>query len=182
MRSGSRSGELTAGRLRYVTIPFFVIFVAVPALAIFVRSYVDLAKSLGDWLSRPTSRPTKAEKDVLDEWVLVIESADSARDGRESLDRFAASYERSGQSEWRDDILLVRDPVERGKWLVVVDLVGGKGSRAEVSREYDVMLKWLDVQGGTIFTDLGRWLHDCHPLLYDRELFQETYGVIEHER
>jgi hypothetical protein len=167
-----------------LTVPLFVIFIAVPAIAGFVDGYWKLANVISEWTTTKLSYPTPEEKEVLDqeEWVLRIASYGSKEEAEHKSKEFKEVYRASGHINvkgkpiWINDILVVRDPKEKGRWLIVIDQYPGASSRQAQQDGLKEMLGCITTR--ELENTFGRWLKGAAPFHYTKKDFESTYGLI----
>ena len=144
----------------------------------------DISEDLRGWLSPLIttegdlySYPSPYEYDVFDEWVIQLTYTDSKDEANSLIEKFIKDYNKAGQTLWENDILLVRSPIEKGIWLIVIDTFPGRSSKEmviEEIRKLKALSKLRDYQNL-----LGRWFEKAESLDYKKEHFIRTYGEIK---
>ena len=172
----------TGGRRRFITIPLFVLFVTMPAIAGFTDG---LGKLRAFFYKPPTAPLSRDEWDVYeqDEWVLVLDTTNTFEQANKEREQFKIDYSRlghknfNGQDIWSNDVLVVRSPRRAGQWLVVIDMYDGQSSRQEIQAGVDEMLQ---VASGDrdIANVTGRWLNGAAPAQMMKSDFIRLYGDI----
>jgi len=154
--------------------------------------------------SEKTSILSNSERDVMDEWVIILETTNSKSDAENQKDKFISDlkesqYEckkedcliakipdcrKSDHGCWQDNIHIVRHPSHKSSWMVALDTTNGVGSNPQTTDELEqVRESWEDKSGKTSLTYerdlLEKWFKDKKPYLYKNEIFSKTYGQIE---
>jgi hypothetical protein len=178
---------LTAGRRKWVTYPAFFIFVAVAVMATFAENLKELRGALPFKDDRPLSTLSPGEKDVLDEWVMLVEAEQSREqalaDARELTGAlFVPELKPRLTPETEPaDVLVVRDPVNAERWLLVVDMLPGEGDEETQRKVIGRIASASRKQGGPEHP-IGRWVMNSVAYRYSRRDFERTYGRIDPNR
>ena len=176
---------LTVGRLKYVTIPVFLVAVILPATVGFIDGAKNVYGYIVPLFVTPTTLITPEERDLLEqeEWGLIVDTADSKSEAKERLAEFKNIYLQSGhtnymnQAIWKNDILLVRDPRKVGRWLVVIDMYPGPSTRSALQAGVNEMIE-SEREANIRGEPLERWLNGSAPYQFERIIFEKTYGKI----
>lgn len=177
---------LTSGRIKYITIPIFLVAVFLPAVTGFVDGVKKIYGYVSPFLITQTTLITPEERELLEneEWGLIVYTADSKTDAKERFAEFKKVYMQSGhknfanQAIWENDIHVVRDPRKAGRWLVVIDMYPGSSSRTQLQAGVVEMIeseKAKNIRG----EPLERWLNGSAPYKFIIADFERVYGKIE---
>ncbi|WP_156924404.1 hypothetical protein [Derxia gummosa] len=175
----------TKGRRSWLSIPLLLVFVLLPALGGFVKSYQELFAKIAPYFHSKETHLSQDEKDLLDqeEWGLIIARANSESDAEKKRNDFMDAYRQSGhrnvagQLIWKNDVLIVRDPGEAGVWLVAIDMYPGPASREQLQQGVLEMIE-SERATGTRGEPLQRWLNGSAPYRFTKAEFELTYGNI----
>lgn len=135
-------------------------------------SYIRLA------LTEKTSLLNTAELEVLDEWVVLIDSAESflqAEVYRQHLTDATKSFsDKEAAEHFSRNLRVVRDASSPGYWILVADITGGQGSL----RELEVTIDCLRSQVASWEADdiVSPWFRNARPIRYSLTDFNRTYG------
>jgi len=85
---------LTRGRRRYVTIPIFLVFVAVPAVGGLIENYAKISGVVVPFLVRPATAIDQDERDLIEqeEWGLIVATATSEGKAIKAREEFKKVY------------------------------------------------------------------------------------------
>src|SRR5262249_13072493 len=133
---------------------------------------------------------TLDEITCLNEWVLRIAAADSRDDAKQNKTDFLQYYQHFGHVNagkepiWMNDVHVVRDIHQKGKWLVVIDMYPGASSEQCMKEGKAEMLGVLYDkpegmgEGNRRYWEnvLGRFLIPAEPLCYDLGKFEKVNG------
>jgi hypothetical protein len=175
----------TKGWRRFVTIPVFLLFVLLPALGGVLESYKKVVKVVIPYVIKPTTTLSHDEAELIkdEEWGLIVATAPSEPKAREARDEFKKAYIAAhhvnwrGQSIWENDIFVLRDPREKGRWIVAIDMFPGPSSREALQAGILEMInseKGANVRG----EPLEGWLNGAAPYRFTRAEFEKRYGRI----
>jgi hypothetical protein len=82
-----------------------------------------------------------------------------------------------GQLIWENDLLVLRDPREKGRWIFAIDMYDGKSSRDEIQRGVSEMIESERMQG-VRGQPLERKLNGSAPYYFTRRQFEDVYGRV----
>src|SRR5205823_2913808 len=82
-----------------------------------------------------------------------------------------------GEPIWKNDILVVRDPRESGKWLVAIDMYPGPSSREALQNGVLEMIA-SEKEHGRRGQPLERWLNGSAPYRFTIKEFEEHWGKV----
>ena len=168
---------LTHGPLFYLTVPLAVLALVISFLVGILDGGSKLAFIMRDLYSEKTSYLSKHELEVLNEWVALIDYADSYEQAVDKANKFSEAYRKSKDGTWDNNILFVRDPEQRGRWAVVVDIWPGASSCNEVRGEIETLWKFSQTTREMEDT-LGMWIYNSRPLEFRLDKFEKTYGRV----
>jgi hypothetical protein len=172
----------TRGLLVYVTGSIIVVGVLLAGVVTFVEDSSSLAFRISEALAEQTSVLSKHELEVCNEWVVVVERGDTYEQARDRASLFKEAYDDSGHGLWSNEILVVRDPENTNRWLVVVDFWPGRSTEQEVAGGIRHLNIHVDDSIGSdrraLQDTLEMWLRDTNPYEYRMDRFAETYGRI----
>jgi hypothetical protein len=175
----------TKGWRRFITIPVFLLFVLVPALGGLIENYKKVAEVVSPYVVKPTVVLTHDELELIkdEEWGLIVATATSEREAETARNEFKKAYmgahhvNQMGQPIWENDIFVLRDPREKGRWVVAIDMYPGPSSREEIQAGVLEMInseKEANVRG----QPLEGWLNGAAPYRFTRAEFEKHYGRI----
>jgi hypothetical protein len=173
----------TAGKRGLVSIPLMLLFVILPAASGFLKSYSELYAAVIPLFRPQTTEISPDEMGMLkqEEWGLIVASANSDKEARDRRDEFKRIYllanhkNSAGQAIWENDLLIVRDPRQRERWIVVIDMYPGPSSRKQLQ---DGVLEMIEAEkrSGVRGEPLARWLNGSAPYRFTRREFEKRYG------
>ena len=135
-------------------------------------SYLKLA------FTEKTSLLNTAEMEVLDEWVVLIDSAETfiqAETYRQQLERATAKFSDKGAADhFARNLRVVRDTSTAGYWLLVADITAGRSSSAEAAANIDCVRR--QVVSWEADDIVSPWFKNARPLDYSLSDFNRTYG------
>jgi hypothetical protein len=177
---------LTRGWRKWLTYPAFFVFLLLGIVATGLDNAAAVATALKKFFQDSEySSLTAAEQDALNNWVMLIEATDSreqavedARQVTQTLYSPALIPVLASISDTdTTDVLIVRDPMKRGRWLVVVDMLPGAGTY-DAQQEGISRIAAAVIEGGQE-QPVGRWVMGRKPYLYSQQAFERTYGPID---
>lgn len=168
---------LTKGPLFYLTVPVAVIALVVVFFASLIDGGSKLAYSVRDAFSEKTSYLSKHELEILNEWVALIDYADTYEQAIDRSKQFKEAYANLGSGVWSNNILYVRDPTNKDRWMIVVDIWPSTSSCGHITREIARLQD--DSDRTRILQDtVGMWLFNSKAIEFNLQQFEKTYGSV----
>lgn len=173
---------LNLGWRKYIFIPLFLIFIITSISSNFYTNISPIKEWILRLVSEQTSYITPDEKDVLDEWVILVHKTNSKEQLDVDFKKLNADYEKSKHEGWSDKLHKVRSPNNSKEWLIVIDAVDGKGSHEEIQAKIK-QIKFITIDlpdGQRLMTSLPLtiWTMYATPFEYKKVDFEDTYGKI----
>jgi hypothetical protein len=168
---------LTAGPLFYFTVPVSIIALLIAFVASVWDGGSKLAFMVKDVVSEKASYLSKHETEILNEWVALIDYADTYEQAIDRSLQFKKAYSQLGSGIWDNNILYVRDPMSKERWMIVVDIWPGSSSCDEISSELEHLNSTANSTRALQDT-LGMWLYNSRPIEFDLNAFEVTYGKV----
>jgi len=135
-----------------------------------------------------TTYISKNEQEIVNEWVIRIDYADSKAEGYEKASVFKKNLEDSGYEDekcgstehgcWKDNIHVVRDIYKDGLWLVVVDRLNGVADEKSTEAEINNILTFVRKSDMRVQDTLGMWIKGSKPYYYQIDMLPLVYGRI----
>ncbi|WOO39648.1 hypothetical protein [Rubellicoccus peritrichatus] len=173
---------LTHGALLYITAPIAITLLILFFILKVYEGGTKFSFLLKELRTEKTSYLSKHELEVLDEWVALIDYADTYEQAIDRSNQFKKAYEGLGHGLWGNNILYIRDPSYPDRWMIIVDMWSGKSSYSEVNEGINSLKKDISnaprYQGRDLEDTLGMWLFNSHPVKFDVLRFQQNYGKI----
>lgn len=180
-------GTLTRGWLKYVTIPVFLLGTAILLADSIMKTqiYTSAANFVKtEFIPRYTALSKDENELVTDEeWGVIVADAESeaaaekARGDFMSVYRLSKHLNAAGQLIWENDIRILRDPTNVGRWVVAIDMFTGQSSENCMHIGIADMIdaeKAADVRG----YPLASWLATARLHKFTRAEFERAYGHI----
>lgn len=162
-----------------VVFVLFTVFVAASATLDAVGVTTNVWSLIKSAFSEKTSVLNVSEIEVLDEWVILIDSAESFSQAdayREQLASHVLTHFSSGLAaeHFARNLRVVRHPTSLGHWLLTADVVSSRSSAVEVSATIECIKN--QVNNWQKDDILSPWFRAAKPYDYSLESFMNTYG------
>lgn len=161
-----------------------VVATAVGLFILLSASLDTLGKTTNAWsyikqaFSEKTSVLNTAEIEVLDEWIVLIDSADSFQQADAYRQQLVAATSKFANQDaaqhFARNLRVVRDPNSIGTWLLTADINNGRSTKAEVSITITCLKK--HVSSWESDDILSPWFTNAQAVDYSLAAFSETYG------
>lgn len=161
-----------------------VVAVAVGVFIVVSATLDALGKTTNAWayikqaFAEKTSVLNTAEIEVLDEWVVLIDAADSflqADAYRHQLATASIKFSsREASKHLARNLRVVRDPKNAGYWLLTADITIGRSTREDVLATIDCLKR--QVSSWESDDVLSPWFRNAQPIDFSLATFRETYG------
>ncbi len=168
---------LTKGPLFYLTAPIIIIAIVVIFIANIWDGGSKIAFILKDGMSEKTTYLSKHELEVLNEWVALIDYSDTYAQAIDRSGQFKIAYKKLQQGVWDNNILYVRDPSNKDRWCIIVDIWPGSSSCSKIKQEIEKLQDKAE-KSRELQDTLGMWLYNSRPLEFNLVEFQKTYGRV----
>lgn len=167
----------TKGKRKYITLPLFVMFVVIILFPEYKEKFSKGIEVIHNTFNHKESL-SKDEYDVMNEWVSEIWCFDDHTKAKEGYANFVNTYKNSKHSTWINDIFLVRNYKEEKNWCIVIDMDYGNSSKEKTQNRIN-KLKEYSNSTRDLQNTLGNWLQNYNVKLYDKTVFEKTYGQIK---
>jgi hypothetical protein len=168
---------VSRGRRKHLARAIFLLFVAIPALAAFLNGY----SVLWQWYEGMQKRswPSRFERDVLNEYVLYVDSYSSIDAAQRAAEQFRLDYSEVPMvgRDWRRKTYVVRDIRFANSWAVVVDVEPHRGSQNVTDSIADIV--YQTAKENADWDELEQWVKGAEAVFYSLDAFEDRFGRID---
>lgn len=164
------------GKRKYISLPIIIIFLTIISFSTYKDKFSGGIEAIEDTFNHKEIL-SKEEYDIMNEWVVEIWCFDDYTKAKEGYTDFVNAYKNSNHNTWINDIFLVRNYKVKKSWCIVLDMDYGKSTKEIMQNRIDNMKQY---SGSTraLQNTLGNWFQNYNVILYDKSVFENTYGTI----
>jgi hypothetical protein len=174
---------LVKGKRKYIFLPVFVVFILSSLITQFFTNINPVKQVIENWIKKDVSYLTPDEKDVIDEWVILIHKTNIESQLQVDYEKLNEDYKRSKHENWSENLHKVRNPLNKSEWLIVIDAADGKGSLKEMEKAIEearfFIAKFPDGTQLKTSNPLNIWMKNASAFEFKKEDFETKYGKIQ---